>query len=57
MFKPICAQLPRGKKENLEPVIELAVEELWLLSHHNGQLRGPYMEELQGDIAVLIRAS
>ena len=57
MFKPICAQLPRDKKENLEPVIELAVEELWLLSHHNGQLRGPYMEELQGDIAVLIRAS
>jgi diadenylate cyclase len=26
MFKPICAQLPRWKKENLEPVIELAVE-------------------------------
>lgn len=26
MFKPICAQLPRCKKENLEPVIELAVE-------------------------------
>lgn len=26
MFKPICAQLPRYKKENLEPVIELAVE-------------------------------
>lgn len=26
MFKPICARLPRCKKENLEPVIELAVE-------------------------------
>jgi hypothetical protein len=26
MFKPICTQLPRCKKENLEPVIELAVE-------------------------------
>lgn len=26
MFEPICAQLPRCKKENLEPVIELAVE-------------------------------
>lgn len=26
MFKPICAQLPRCKKENLEPLIELAVE-------------------------------
>jgi diadenylate cyclase len=26
MFKPICAQLRRCKKENLEPVIELAVE-------------------------------
>jgi diadenylate cyclase len=26
MFKAICAQLPRCKKENLEPVIELAVE-------------------------------
>ncbi len=26
MFKPICAQLRRCQKENLEPVIELAVE-------------------------------
>ena len=25
MFKPICAQLPRCEKENLEPTIELAV--------------------------------
>src|ERR1044071_9330060 len=26
MFQPICAQLRRCQKENLEPVIELAVE-------------------------------
>ena len=30
------------------------IPELWLLSHHNVQLRGPYMEERQGDIAVLV---
>jgi len=33
------------------------IPELWLLSHHNVQLRGPYMEERQGDIAVLVQAS
>ena len=31
------------------------IPELWLLSHHNVQLRGPYAEERQGDIAVLVR--
>jgi diadenylate cyclase len=30
------------------------IPELWLLSHHSVQLRGPYREERQGDIAVLI---
>src|ERR1700686_4593441 len=30
------------------------IPELWLLSHHNVQLRGPYIEERQGDIAVLV---
>jgi hypothetical protein len=33
------------------------IPEPWLLSHHNVQLRGPYMEERQGDIAVLVQAS
>ena len=33
------------------------IPELWLLSHHNVQLRGPYIEERKGDIAVLIHAS
>ena len=32
------------------------IPELWLLSHHNVQLRGPYLEERQGDIAVLVQA-
>jgi diadenylate cyclase len=30
------------------------IPELWLLSHHDVQLRGPYREERQGDIAVLV---
>ncbi len=30
------------------------IPELWLLSHHNVQLRAPYLEEQQGDIAVLV---
>jgi diadenylate cyclase len=30
------------------------IPELWLLSHHNVQLRGPYAEERKGDIAVLV---
>lgn len=30
------------------------IPELWLLSHHNVQLRGPYKKQLQGDIAVLV---
>jgi DNA integrity scanning protein DisA with diadenylate cyclase activity len=33
------------------------IPELWLLSHHNVQLRGQYTEERQGDIAVLVHAS
>ena len=31
------------------------IPELWLLSHHDVQLRGPYLEERQGDIAVLVQ--
>ena len=30
------------------------IPELWLLSHHEVQLRGPYHEERQGDMAVLV---
>lgn len=30
------------------------IPELWLLSHHDVQLRGPYSEERQGDMAVLV---
>ena len=30
------------------------IPELWLLSHHHVQLRGPYREERQGDMAVLV---
>jgi diadenylate cyclase len=30
------------------------IPELWLLSHHDVQLRAPYLEERQGDIAVLV---
>ena len=30
------------------------IPELWLLSHHDIQLRGPYTEERQGDMAVLV---
>jgi DNA integrity scanning protein DisA with diadenylate cyclase activity len=30
------------------------IPELWLLSHHDVQLRGPYREERQGDMAVLV---
>lgn len=30
------------------------IPELWLLSHHNIQLRGPYRESRQGDIAVVV---
>lgn len=30
------------------------IPELWLLSHHSVQLRGPYREERQGDVAMLI---
>lgn len=30
------------------------IPELWLLSHHDVQLREPYHEERQGDIAVLV---
>lgn len=33
------------------------IPELWLLSHHNVELRGPYLEKRQGDIAVLVHAS
>jgi diadenylate cyclase len=33
------------------------IPELWLLSHHNVQLHGPYSEEQQGDVAVLVHAS
>lgn len=33
------------------------IPELWLLSHHNVQLRGPYIEERKGDMAVLIQTS
>jgi diadenylate cyclase len=32
------------------------IPELWLLSHHNVQLHGPYLEEQQGDVAVLVHA-
>jgi diadenylate cyclase len=30
------------------------IPELWLLNRHNVQLRGPYQEERQGDLAVLV---
>jgi DNA integrity scanning protein DisA with diadenylate cyclase activity len=33
------------------------IPELWLLSHHNVRLRGPYMGERPGDIAVLVHSS
>lgn len=33
------------------------IPELWLLSHHHVQLRGPYIEERQGDMAVRVHAS
>jgi diadenylate cyclase len=32
-----------------------AVPELWLLNRHNVQLRRPYKEERQGDLAVLVK--
>jgi DNA integrity scanning protein DisA with diadenylate cyclase activity len=33
------------------------IPELWLMDRHNVQLRAPYREELQGDLAVLIAES
>jgi DNA integrity scanning protein DisA with diadenylate cyclase activity len=33
------------------------IPELWLMDRHNVQLRAPYREELQGDLAVLVAES
>jgi hypothetical protein len=49
MFKPICEQLPRCKKENLEPVIELAVE---IAREEREGRRGKSDDDRQQDLSV-----